>query len=306
MRDVRDLGSRPGRRRRGRAGRRTGSRPRSLALPVVDGVGRSGRSRPGARRRPCRCPGTRSTSGARLAERISTVPGPAHLVGAVRARSGSRRRRRAAALARRPARGASACPSSTTQPLLHRVVEVVRVRPLAVCELVDARRRSAPRRSPSPTFAPAPAVAVALRGVVELRARRRSCRARTGARSIRARAPGRDAGRSGSRSRDLRVAALAVDQHRLHPDRPARPRCRRAACRRPSPPRRRRPRAARAARGRSTRAASSCRARARSARRRRRARGARRTRPRSRDEFESSPILSPRARSSTSVGIASS
>ena len=137
-------------------------------------------------------------------------------------------------------------------------------------------------------------------------ARRRSASTPTpgapssGSRPARARPGG--AQRSGSRSARLRVAVLAVDQERAHPERD---RALDVVLDRVADHRRLRrldPEQRRARPGRSSGAASSSRARARRSRSRRRARGARRSRAISRPPFETRPSLSPCARSSASTG----
>ena len=117
---------------------------------------RRGRSCPRrAARRPCRCRGTRPSRAARLAESISTVPGPATWCapsGPAGKQTTSPRRS-----TRSPSgvRAASASPTTTSSHSSIAVMEVVREAPLALAELVQAERRSSPRRSRRPRAADA-------------------------------------------------------------------------------------------------------------------------------------------------------
>ena len=187
------------------------------------------------------------------------MPGPAHLVRALR--PGREADDVAAAQHPLPVGVAQRRrPREHDQPLLDRVVEVERVRPLAVGELVDRWRRSARRRSPSRPSRRASGSRRAPRSG-RTPARRRSSAPRPAAYS-RPSAAG-EAAQVGEPPGDLRMAALAVDAARRCIPTARAPSM--SSCERVADHHRlagRRPRAARAAPGRSTRAASSSRARA--------------------------------------------
>ena len=200
---------------------------RSLALPVVDRVGRRGRCRP--RRRDA------DLAAVRVLDRppATRVRREDHHRARARSPGGRPRARREAddvaapqhALAVGPAQRRR--PVEHDEPLLHPVVEVVRVRALAFRQLVDARADLRRRRPPCRRSRRASGTRRA-RSRGRARARRRSCGARA-ASLVEPERRGEAARGRASRPGDLGMPALPVDQHRAASRPRARPRCRRAS-----------------------------------------------------------------------------
>ena len=214
--------------------RRRGSTTSLIRPPSSRPRRRCGRSCAAATRRPCRCPGTRSTSSDARRRQDQHRPGPASPGGRPPGPTGKQTTSPGTKHALAVGAAQRRRPDEHDEPLLDPVVEVDTDR----CAR-RRRARRASRRSAAPPIGAAdprapPPVPVALGGVVELG--REDVRPPHARKPMQARAPRRARRGPSSRPSTSGMPALAVDAAPPASRRRARPRCPRGACRRPSPP----------------------------------------------------------------------